>query len=110
MRLRFSAALALARAGALSISCGGIVDPSKNTVEPFSGTVQPGGNSAHGFSASKTGELAIKVVSLSPVSSTVIRVLWVQASGDGTCSGGLLQNNTFATAGLTSISGQIISG
>ena len=110
MRFRLSAAFVLALAGAISISCGGIVDPSKNTVETFSGTVQVGGAVAHKFSASKTGELQIKVLTLSPVSSAIIGVLWVQGSSDGNCSGNLLQNNQFATANLTAISGQIISG
>ena len=59
MRLRLSAALALALAGAISISCGGIVDPSQNQVESFSGTVPVGGNVQHKFSASKTGVLQI---------------------------------------------------
>jgi hypothetical protein len=110
MPCRFSVAFLLALAGAVSISCGGIVDPSKNTIESFSGTVQPGGAFAHRFSASKTGELAIKVLTLSPVSSAFIGVQWVQGSSDGNCNGGLLQTNQFATANLTAVSGQIISG
>jgi hypothetical protein len=110
MCLKLPAALVLALAGAVSISCGGIVDPSQNTIEPFSGTVQPGSASAHKFSASKTGEIAIKVLTLSPVSSAFIGVQWVQRSSDGNCTGGLLQNNQFATANLTAVSGQIISG
>jgi len=109
MPLRCSAAFLLALAGALTISCGGIVDPSQNTIETFAGTVQPASARAHAFSTSKTGELAIKVVTLTPASQPVIGLQWVQ--GDGTnCNGGLLQVNQFATAGTTAISGQIISG
>ena len=110
MAFRFSAAFLLALAGALSISCGGIVDPSKNTVETFSGTVPPGSARAHWFSTSKTGELAIKILTLTPASSPVIGVQWVQGANDQSCSGGLLQDNRFATANITAISGQIISG
>ena len=110
MSLRPSAALLLALAGALSTSCGGLVDPSKNTVESFSGTVQPGGAFAHRFSASKTGEIAIKLVTLTPSSASFIGVQWAQGSSDGNCNGGILQSNQFATANLTAISGQIISG
>ena len=110
MRFRISAAFVLALAGAISISCGGIVDPSQNQVEPFSGTVQPGSARAHWFSTSKTGELAIKVLTLTPASSSVIGVRWVQGASDQTCNGGLLQINQFATANSTAISGQIISG
>lgn len=109
MPFRCSAAFLLALAGALSISCGGIVDPSQNQVQPFAGTVQPGSARAHAFTASKTGEIAVKVVTLTPASQPVIGLQWVQ--GDGTnCNGGFLQVNQFATAGTTAISGQIISG
>ena len=109
MPFRCSAAFLLALAGALSISCGGIVDPSQNQVEPFAGTVQPGSARAHAFTASKTGEIAVKVVTLTPASQPVIGLQWVH--GDATnCNGGLLQVNQFATAGTTAISGQIISG
>ena len=59
MPLRCSAAFLLALAGALTISCGGIVDPSQNTIESFAGTVQPASARAHAFSTSKTGELAM---------------------------------------------------
>jgi hypothetical protein len=109
MPVRFPAACVLALAGALSLSCGGIVDPSQNVVETFNDTVQPASARAKVFSTSKTGEIQVKVVSLTPASQSVIGVQWVQ--GDGTsCNGGLLQVNQFATAGSTAISGQIISG
>jgi len=109
MPFRVSAACVLALAGALTISCGGIVDPSQNQVETFAGTVQPANARAHPFSASKNGEISVKVVTLTPASQPVIGVQWVQ--GDGTnCNGGLLQVNQFASAGVTAISGQIISG
>jgi len=110
MRLRSSAGFLLACAGAFSISCGGIVDPSQNTVDSFSGTVQPGSARAHAFSSSKTGEIQVKVLTLTPASQPVIGVQWVQGAGDGTCNGGLLQVNQFATANSTAISGQITSG
>jgi len=109
MPLRVTAAFLLALAGAISISCGGIVDPSQNQVETFAGTVQPANARAHPFSASKNGEISVKVVTLTPASQPVIGVQWVQ--GDGTnCNGGLLQVNQFASAGVTAISGQIIYG
>ena len=109
MRLRLPAALVLAVAGALSISCGGIVDPSQNNVTTHTGVVPVGSNFKIPFSASKTGELSVKVGTLTPASSAVIGVLWVQA-GDGSCNGSLLQNNQFATANTTAIAGQIPSG
>ena len=86
MRFRVSAALFLALAGAISISCGGITDPSQNQNEPFSGTVAPGGFSVQKFSASKTGEITVKM-------------------GNGGLFG-----STIATANTTAISNQIVAG
>jgi hypothetical protein len=108
MRLRVSAALVLALAGAVSISCGGIVDPSQNTVETFSGTVPAGGGSIQHFSASKTGEITIKVTALTPAAVPAILIQWVGA-GDGSCNGNLFQQ-AIGTANATAISNQIVSG
>jgi len=110
MRARFAAAFALALAGALTIACGGIVSPSQNTVETFSGTIPPGG--AHPFSASKTGEIQVKLTALAPVSSTFVGLVWAQAASDGGCTasvGGILFQ-TVAQLNVQAISTQIISG
>jgi hypothetical protein len=108
MPFRLSAAFMLALAGALTLSCGGIVDPSQNQVETFSGTVPPGSGSAHHFSTSKTGEITVKVVTLTPAAVPVVYVQWV-GNGDGNCNGGLFQAG-LGTANTTAISGQIVSG
>jgi hypothetical protein len=108
MRLRVSAALLLALAGAISISCGGITDPSQNQVETFSGSVPPGQGSINHFSASKTGEIQIKIATLTPASVPVVYVQWV-GNGDGSCNGGLFQAG-LGSVGTTAISGQITSG
>src|SRR5712692_4846878 len=104
MQLRFSAALVLA-AALLGAGCGGIVDPSQNTVETFSGTIAVGGQgTAHGFSASKTGEISVKVTALTPSSSnTFVGVIWTGRSSTGTCTGqlgSLFGQNNFAQVGL----------
>ena len=109
MSFRSSAAFLLALASAFTFGCGGITDPSQNTVEPFSGTVQPGSARAHWFS-SNSGEIQVKVGTLTPASQPVIGVQWVQGANDRSCNGGLLQVNQFATANTTAISGQITSG
>ena len=109
MTLRVSAAFLLALAGAISISCGGIVDPSQNTVDTFSGIVPAGGTGpAHHFSASKTGEIQVKVTSLTPASVPAVLVNWV-GNGDGSCNGGLFQQGVGAN-GTTAISTQVVSG
>ena len=109
MRSRVSAALVLALAGAVSISCGGIVDPSQNTVETFSGTVAPGGaSSAARFTAAKTGEIQVKMLTITPAAVQALGMQWV-GSGDGSCNGQLWQS-TIATSNATAISTQIQSG
>ena len=108
MRSRVTAALVLALAGAVSISCGGIVDPSQNTVETFSGTVTPGGVSLVRFSAPKTGEIQVKMGTITPAAVQALGIQWV-GSGDGSCNGQLWQS-TIATSNATAISTQIQSG
>ena len=108
MRFRFSAALILALAGAVSISCGGIVDPSQNQVEPFSGSVVPTGASLIKFSSSKTGEITVKMLTITPAAVSALGVQWVSL-GDGSCNGQVWQS-TVAVANTTAISGQILSG
>jgi len=106
--MRVSAAAVLAVAGLISVSCGGITDPSKNTVEPFSGTLEVGGRMGHGFTASKTGEISVKLTALAPTSNATVGLLWTQAASDGSC-GGILQQG-FAQLNVPAISGAIISG
>ncbi len=57
----------------LLAGCGGIIDPSKNTITPISGTLQPGqantGNS-HQFKANKNGELLVTLTSVAPSPSS----------------------------------------
>jgi hypothetical protein len=110
--MRLTAVAALAAASLIAGSCGGITDPSKNTVDTFTGTLQVGGNMGHPFTASKTGEISAKVTSMSPVSNTFIGVIWAQAPSDGTCvsSLGILQQNNFAQVNIPAISGAIVSG
>jgi hypothetical protein len=110
MRSRFRAALVLAVAGALSVSCGGIVDPSQNKVETFSGTIAlQGRGPVHPFSSSKTGEISVKITALSPSSGTPVGLLWAQASSAGACDGQVLLS-TVAQLNVPAISNQIFSG
>jgi len=114
MHPRFLAALALAVCCSLA-ACGGIVDPSQNATETFSGTINHGDAiKFFPFNSSKTGEISVKFTALAPVSNVLMGVLVAQAQGDGSCTGNLgivfgLQNN-FAQLNLPSLSGQILSG
>jgi hypothetical protein len=110
MGSRFRAAFVLAVAGALSVSCGGIVDPSKNQVDTVSGTIAVGGRGpAHPFSSPKTGEISVKITALAPSSGTLVGMLWAQSSSAGACDGQLLFN-TVAQLNVPAISNQILSG
>ncbi len=111
MRARFAAAIAVA--GLITMSCGGIVDPSQNKVETFSGTLAAGGGgqSAHAFTAANGGELTVKVTALSPISQTFIGIAWTQAASDGNCNGAVLFSTNFAQLNVPAISGaRVTSG
>jgi hypothetical protein len=107
VRMRVFSLAALISASVLAASCGGITDPSKNTVESFSGTLAVGGGVEHRFTSSKTGELAVKITALSPTSDAVIGLSWTQATNDGTCAG-LLQSQ-FARLNVPAIAGAVSS-
>ncbi len=109
MRLRFAAALVVA--GLITISCGGIVDPSQNTIQTFSGTFSNGAPSGQAFTAANGGELTVKLVALAPVSSTYVGIAWVYANSDGSCSNNSLFSNQFSQLNVPAISGaQIVKG
>ena len=70
--MRVPAAAVLAVAGLITLSCGGITDPSKNTVDTVPGTLQVGGAAEHKFTASKTGEISVKLTALAPSSNALL--------------------------------------
>jgi len=107
--MRVPAAVVLAVAGLITLSCGGINDPSKNTVDPFTGTLEVGGLAEHRFSASKTGEISVKITALAPTSNAVVGLVWVQATNDGTCTQNRYQQ-TFAQLNVPAIAGPIVAG
>jgi len=56
----------------VSAGCGGVSDPSKNTTESFSGSLAPGGNATHTFSAGKNGEVQVKLTAIAPNNASLI--------------------------------------
>jgi len=113
MQLRYSAALLIA-AAVSAAACGGIVDPSTNQNESFTGQIAVGGRAVHGFSASKTGEISVKITALSPSSSnTFVGIVWTGRASDGTCNGqlgALFGQNNLAQLNVPAISAQILQG
>lgn len=110
MFARFAGAVALAVAGCLTIGCGGITSPSNNTVDPFSGTLAPGGGVGHPFTASKTGEYTVKITALAPTANALIGLGLVAGTNEGTCTTSFFQSNNFSSLNTQALGGQIISG
>lgn len=108
MRSLSSTVAALAAVGFFTLSCGGIVDPSKNQMESFSGTVNPQGFDPHTFSVNKTGEISIKLTALAPLNNVPLGVIWAQADSNGACVSVI--QSAVANLNLPAISGQIFSG
>ena len=106
MLRRFIPVLLLATLAA----CGGVVDPSKNQTETFSGTVPVGGvGPLHQFSVSKTGEISAVVTTFTPTLSggTLFGVIYGQVISNQ-CSA--ISFNRFGVTGATAISGAITPG
>jgi hypothetical protein len=104
-------ALALLIAVAAWSCGGGPVDPSKNTVETRTGTVQPLGIDVpmRPFTVSNLGEFTVSVTALSPGGGNVfLGIGWGQSNGT---SCGLIAGQTnivsSANIGRTVLSGQI---
>jgi hypothetical protein len=110
MRVRFAVALAIA--GILTISCGGVVDPSMNVTVTFSGSVAPGGtDTPKAFSVSGTGEFTVKITALSPSNNVVLGINVYQGSPSGTnCTGGVFNQAQFATLNVLAMDSQIFKG
>ena len=113
MRFRrelLAGAAALAAAGLLTISCGGIQDPSNNQTETFTGTVATRGGASTPmlFNVSSTGEFTVKVTSFTPSFSGTFATYYGQ--GDGTNCLSLIQSNSFSTVNAPVLQGQIFKG
>jgi hypothetical protein len=89
-----------------SVSCSGPTDPSKNTVEPFSGAVQPfGAGPVHPFNIQNTGEFTVSVTAMTP-GNAFLGVSFGQSAGNGCAA---FQQNLASSSNLgrTVLSGSI---
>jgi hypothetical protein len=101
----FRAAAALVGLLSLLPGCGGIVDPSKNTVVTFTDSLDVGGSGpTHLFSASKNGEFFITLTSLTPDTTAAVGIIWGQQVSGG-CS--QISGNSFAQVNRQAIGGPI---
>jgi hypothetical protein len=111
MQVRDAGVLALAMAGLLSVACSGVVDPSKNVMDTFTGTIPVQGSDHKPFSTTKTGEYSIKVTSLTPATGSFLGVIFAQGPTDDSCTNSaLIQQNSFAQVNMLALSGEILPG
>jgi len=98
---------ALALAGFITISCGGVNDPSKNATDNLTVTVQArGGTSTVGtFNVSNSGEFSVKVTGSTPTYSGTF-LLNVGVGDASSCA--IIQQNFFATVNGPSIGGAVV--
>ena len=68
-------------AGFTAAACGGVTEPSKNTVDTLSGVLQPGGRVPFtNITVSNGGEYSVKITALSPTPTAVLGVIWAQGA------------------------------
>jgi hypothetical protein len=103
MRVRLAAAL-VAMTGLLIGGCGGIIDPSKNTVDSFSDTLTPlGAAVVKKFNVNNNGEYSVKITAMTPTPTAVVGLdLYFGPNCDA-----LVNRNNFATLNQTAFTGLI---
>jgi hypothetical protein len=70
----------------LLTGCSGVIDPSKNQVEPFSGVVVVGGVFIKDFSWSKNGEVEVTMTSVTPTPTNGPLAMYIgQSDSSGNC-------------------------
>ena len=103
-KARLAAALTVALVAA---SCGGPTPPSQNTMDSFSGSVQPGNiGPVHTFSVPNLGEITVSLTAITP-GNTFLGLLYGQLNGN---SCGTIQQNVASSSSLgrTVLTGQIV--
>jgi hypothetical protein len=100
-------ALALAVAGFITISCGGVTDPSKNSTDTLTlnVTARGGVSNVGTFNIQNTGEYSVKATASNPVYSSTF-ALTVGVGDSSNCS--TIQQNFFATVNGASIGGAVV--
>ena len=110
MRLRpgtIVGAAALALAGVITISCGGVNDPSQNVTDTLTLNVTARGGQSNiaTFNVGNSGEYSVKVTASNPSYSSTF-ALNVGVGDANSC--GIIQQNFFATVNGVSLGGQVV--
>lgn len=113
MPRRSAVALVAALCTLVVAACGGVVDPSKNQVETFRGTVEPlvtgaaGLGPIHMFTVSKTGEFTAVVTSFTPAAKVFFGLVYGQ-SISGQCN--IINVNSLSQVNVAGLGGPIVPG
>jgi hypothetical protein len=89
----------------LAGACGGVVDPSENTVETFPGTLQPLGTEGHPFRVDKNGEIDVRITALSNPDA-ILQLVY----GRGSCTSLAPLNSGFRQLNQVGIGGLVSPG
>jgi hypothetical protein len=105
MAIRVGVAAALVLSALFAVSCGGVTDPSKNTTDTLTGTLNPGQNIClePPVNVSNGGEYTIKITALQPTPTATLLISWWQGAG---CQLFLLSN--YAVLNTVALSGPIV--
>lgn len=107
MPVRYLVGAVCLAAAALASGCNGVIDPSKNTVEDITGTLNVGSSTRKDFSISKNGEFEMKITALSPNADALIGVAYGPIQ-NGAC--GTFQSNPIGQLNRVVLSGVMNSG
>src|SRR5687768_698577 len=88
-------------------ACEGIIDPSENKLEMFTGTVVEDGTNRHDFTVSKNGEFEVKITQMSPNQDAFMGLQYGPLL-NGICQGAF-QTNLFARLNIVGLGGGINS-
>jgi len=101
-------AIALALAGLITISCGGVNDPSKNATDTLTVNVATRGGQSQPatFNVSNSGEYSVKVTGSTPSFSGTFYM--IVGLGDASQCGSIVQQNPFASVNGPALTGAII--
>ena len=94
----------LSLATLLTGACGGVTDPSKNTIRNFDGMLQPLGRNLHDFNVGRSGEVDVKITALSNADA-ILRVSY----GQGNCNNAVLLNAGFRQLNNIGVGGPVFS-
>jgi hypothetical protein len=86
-------------------ACGGVVDPSENKVEMFSGTIQPLGTEGHQLRVGRNGEINVKITAMSNPDAIV-----ELGYGMGSCANATLLNAAYRQLNQVGVGGLVSPG